>query len=135
MRRQITSVALTAAALLLGASFAFAADGKNAAEQTANAASAAGTSQSASKARKSAPAAVKLVDINKASAKDLMKLAGIGEAEATRIVAGRPYASKAELVTRGVIDAGLYSGIKQSIVARQPYKSAVKNAEIYSKQK
>lgn len=127
-------MALTAAALLLGASFASAADGK-AAAQSASTASAAGTSQSVVKTKKSASVAAKPVDINKASAKDLMKLAGVGEAEAAKIVAGRPYASKAELVTRGVLDASLYSGIKQSIVAKQPYKSAAKNAEIYSKRK
>lgn len=126
---------MTAAALLLGTSLVFAADGKKTAEQSASSASAPSTIQSASKAKKIASVAAKPVDINKAPTKDLMKLPGIGEAEAARIVAGRPYASKAELVTRGVIDAGLYSGITQSIMAKQPYKSAAKNAEIYSNRK
>ena len=43
------------------------------------------------------------VDINSAGKAELMKLQGIGDAEADRIIAGRPYLSKAHRVTHKVI--------------------------------
>ena len=43
---------------------------------------------------------------------ELMKLPGISAADAERIIAGRPYLSKAHLVTRGVISAEAYHGLK-----------------------
>lgn len=62
-------------------------------------------------------AAVKLVDINSASRKELKTLPGIGDAEAARIVANRPYASKTELVGKEVLPMGPYLSIKSRIVA------------------
>jgi len=66
-----------------------------------------------------APPAKRLVDINSASRAQLKKLPGIGEAEAERIVAGRPYLSKAELATKHAIPTGKYLQIKTLIVAKQ----------------
>ena len=48
-----------------------------------------------------------------------MTLEGIGEAEAGRIIAGRPYLSKAHLVTREVIPHATYEKIKRQIIALQ----------------
>lgn len=72
----------------------------------------------------SAPAAVPAaarptLDINSAPAAQLATLPGIGAAEAARIVAGRPYLSKAELATRQVLPEGLFVQIKDRIVAIQ----------------
>lgn len=70
-------------------------------------------------APKVAPAtAPKLVDINSASRRELKTLPGIADAEANRIVAGRPYLSKADLVTTNVIPAGTYLSIKRHIIAK-----------------
>ena len=77
----------------------------------------------------------KLVNINGASRTELMKLPDIGKAEADRIIAGRPYATKAHLVTQGVISAGQYEMIRKLIVAKQPYKDGAKNAALYNKHK
>ena len=63
---------------------------------------------------------VKLVDINSASRAELKTLPGIGDAEADRIIKGRPYLSKAELVTRNVMPEGVYVSLKKQIIAKQP---------------
>ena len=60
-----------------------------------------------------------LVDINRASAEELMALKGIGEARARAIIKGRPYARKDELVHRKIIPQSVYDGIKDQIVAKQ----------------
>ena len=65
-----------------------------------------------------------LVDINGASRAQLKTLPGIGDAEANKIIAGRPYLSKAELVTKNVIATGPYLSLKDRIIAMQ--KSAPK---------
>lgn len=71
------------------------------------------TAAAASRPGKSAPA----VDINRASRTQLKTLPGIGNAEADRIVAGRPYLSKADLVSNKVLPAGVYLSIKNRIIA------------------
>ncbi len=65
---------------------------------------------------------VKLVDINSASAKELKTLPGIGDAEANKIIKGRPYLSKADLVTENVLPEGVYLSIRKLIVAKQSGK-------------
>lgn len=78
----------------------------------------------AGKARPSAvPVAVKPVDINRASTSELMSLPGLTAQDASRIVAGRPYGSKAELTTRSVLPRATYEGVKGRIVAK-PVKGA-----------
>lgn len=62
--------------------------------------------------------ALKLVEINTAGKAELKKLPGIGEAEAEKIVAGRPYGSKSHLVTRGIIPRAVYEGLKSRIMVR-----------------
>ena len=85
--------------------------------------------------RRKAVAKIKPVDINSASLPQLKKLPGIGEADAKRIIANRPYASKVWLVTNKVIGDGPYSNIKHLIVAKQPFKTVEENAAIYEKLK
>lgn len=63
--------------------------------------------------------APKPLDINSATPAQLATLPGIGAGEAQRIVAGRPYLSKAELATREVLPEGLFIQIKGRIVAIQ----------------
>lgn len=78
--------------------------------------------------KRKANAKIKPVDINSASKKQLMKLPGIGDIEADKIIAGRPYGSKAWLVTNNIIPEGLYMSIKLLIIAKQPFKDSAKNA-------
>ena len=76
-----------------------------------------GASAASKKAAPSAP--VKRVDINSASRAELKTLPGIGDAEASKIIAGRPYLSKAELVSKNVLPTGPYLMLKDQIVAIQ----------------
>ena len=59
----------------------------------------------------------RLVDINHATKAQLMKLPGIGAPEADRIIAGRPYGSKAQLVTKNILTYPSFDGIRKRIVA------------------
>jgi len=60
-----------------------------------------------------------LVDINNAAKPDLKKLPGVTDAIADKIVAGRPYRSKANLVTHNILPHDLYTKIKGLVYARQ----------------
>lgn len=65
------------------------------------------------------PKAEPVVDINSASKEELKKLPGIGDAEADKIIAGRPYLSKAHLQTHNIVSPGVYQGLQQLVVAKQ----------------
>ena len=60
-----------------------------------------------------------LVDINSAKLEDLQKLPGIDQAEAEKIVKGRPYRAKDELVNKKIISSAAYAKIRDHIFARR----------------
>lgn len=59
------------------------------------------------------------IDINAASKDELMALPGIGDKTADKIVAGRPYKTKRDLLTKKIVPGATYDKIKDQIVAHQ----------------
>jgi DNA uptake protein ComE-like DNA-binding protein len=59
------------------------------------------------------------IDVNSATAEQLKALPGIGDGYAKKIVEGRPYKRKDELVQKKIVPEATYEKIKDQIVARQ----------------
>ena len=78
-------------------------------------------SSSASKSggQKAAASANELMDINSASKEQLATLPGIGDVYSQKIIDGRPYKSKSELVQKKILPQTTYNKIKGMIIAKQ----------------
>ena len=130
MKRSIIQSAMLAAALLLSAGLSLAAEDKAPATGGTKAVSKAKAVDQEAKTNKAKAAAkVKLVDINSASKAELKTLSGIGNALADKIIAGRPYLSKANLATQNILPRETYDGLKARVIARQNQATEAKLKE------
>src|SRR5262245_5731634 len=87
-------------------------------------------------AKKTAPAtkqapkkATEPIDINSATKQQLMTIPGIGDAYSQKIIDGRPYRAKNELVQKNIIPQATYDKISPLIIAKQSAAAAGKATE------
>ncbi len=128
----VKKLLLLLSALVLATSLSFAQNDQTGASTSSNQ-STTTTTTTTKKARKSSTASETSsktsgkLDLNTATKDQLMSLPGITDADAQKILDGRPYRAKNQLLSKGIISKDEYAKIKGQIVAHRS-KTAKTNA-------
>jgi DNA uptake protein ComE-like DNA-binding protein len=69
------------------------------------------------------------LDINAATADQLKALPGIGDATAQKIIAGRPYHAKNDLVSKKILTDSQYAAVKDQIIAHRTQASSASTSK------
>ena len=124
--KRIPAVLAAVVAMAFVATMAFAED-TTAPATTAPAKTApAKTTSSTTHHHSSSKSAHPKTDLNTASKEDLMKLPGVDDATADKIIAARPFKSHSELQSKNIVTKEEYGKISSMVTAAPPQKSAAK---------
>jgi DNA uptake protein ComE-like DNA-binding protein len=89
------------------------------AQSAASSGTAGGKATQTSKPMSSATSPSQKIDINSATKGQLDALPGVGSAYSQKIIDGRPYHSKRDLLTRKIVPQKTYDGIQDKIIAHR----------------
>jgi len=117
-------------ALVLATSLSFAQNDQTGASTSSNQSTTTTTTKKARKSSTASDTSSKTsgkLDLNTATKDQLMSLPGITDADAQKIIDGRPYRAKNQLLSKGIISKDEYAKIKGQIIAHRS-KTAKTNA-------
>jgi DNA uptake protein ComE-like DNA-binding protein len=98
------------------------------AQSTASSGTAGSKAAQTSKPASSATSPSEKLDINSATKDQLEALPGIGSTYSQKIIDGRPYHSKRDLLTRKIVPQKTYAGIQDKIIAHRATAAKTKSS-------
>jgi competence protein ComEA len=122
MKRFISSLAFCAFVVALAAPLALAQGGSTPAKPAAPAVEKTMKTTATHKeamVKKTVEVKKEMLDLNSATKEQLVALPGVGETYADKIIAGRPYKSKSQLVSKSIVPEGVYKKVHSLVVAKQ----------------